>query len=227
MKANDCCFLGMAAAYAVVLILFLNEVKKPDYKKNYIITKTVQSMAFLIVFFTSAGISHNIKSFWLMLPAFVCCFAGDVFLAFYNKFRKKKIFLTGLSAFLMGHLFFIRWLNRMQKFSVVDLLFPVAAVIAIGILTGTKNFHTGRLRPCILLYSFFIGYLFGKSAHIAVCMPDLYHMICAVGSFLFMISDISILFLYFYKSKDRRIHVFNLATYYIGIFFLAVSLLFL
>lgn len=35
--------------------------------------------------------------------------------------------------------------------------------------------------------------------HIAVSIPDMRHIVCAVGSFLFMISDISILFLYFIK----------------------------
>ena len=55
--------------------------------------------------------------------------------------------------------------------------------------------------------------------HIAVSIPDMRHIVCAVGSFLFMISDISILFLYFYKNKDRKVHLFNLTTYYVGIFF--------
>ena len=47
--------------------------------------------------------------------------------------------------------------------------------------------------------------------------------VVTLGSFLFMISDISILFLYFYKNKSRKVHLFNLTTYYVGIFLLAVS----
>ncbi|MFR8428874.1 MAG: lysoplasmalogenase family protein [Roseburia inulinivorans] len=73
---------------------------------------------------------------------------------------------------------------------------------------------------------FFIAYLFAKSMHIAVSIPDMRHIVCAVGSFLFMISDISILFLYFYKNKSRKVHLFNLTTYYVGIFLLAISPLF-
>ena len=61
--------------------------------------------------------------------------------------------------------------------------------------------------------------------HIAVSIPDMRHIVCAVGSFLFMISDISILFLYFYKNKDRKVHLFNLTTYYVGIFLLAISVI--
>ena len=169
--------------------------KKPDYKKNYVLVKTLQSAAFVSVFLAAAVVSRDILDFWLMLPAFVCCFAGDVILAFYNKIKKKRLFLLGLVTFLMGHLFFIRWLDRMQPPAVADMVFPVIAVIGIFAVTGMGSFHTGRLRPCILVYTFFIAYLFAKSMHIAVSIPDMRHIVCAVGSFLFMISDISILFL--------------------------------
>ena len=181
-------FLGMAVFYGVLFLWFLNQVKKPDYKKNYVLVKTLQSAAFVSVFLAAAVVSQDILDFWLMLPAFVCCFAGDVMLAFYNKIKKKRLFLLGLVTFLMGHLFFIRWLDRMQPLAVTDMVFPVIAVIGVFAVTGMGSFHTGRLRPCILVYTFFIAYLFAKSMHIAVSIPDMRHIVCAVGSFLF-ISD--------------------------------------
>ena len=113
-------FLGMAVFYGVLFLWFLNQVKKPDYKKNYVLVKTLQSAAFVSVFLAAAVVSQDILDFWLMLPAFVCCFAGDVMLAFYNKIKKKRLFLLGLVTFLMGHLFFIRWLDRMQPLAVTD-----------------------------------------------------------------------------------------------------------
>ena len=149
-------FLGMAVFYGVLFLWFLNQVKKPDYKKNYVLVKTLQSAAFVSVFLAAAVVSRDILDFWLMLPAFVCCFAGDVILAFYNKIKKKRLFLLGLVTFLMGHLFFIRWLDRMQPPAVADMVFPVIAVIGIFAVTGMGSFHTGRLRPCILVYTFFI-----------------------------------------------------------------------
>lgn len=148
-------FLGMAVFYGVLFLWFLNQVKKPDYKKNYVLVKTLQSAAFVSVFLAAAVVSRDILHFWLMLPAFVCCFAGDVILAFYNKIKKKRLFLLGLVTFLMGHLFFIRWLDRMQPPAVADMVFPVIAVIGIFAVTGMGSFHTGRLRPCILVYTFF------------------------------------------------------------------------
>ncbi|EEG95665.1 hypothetical protein ROSEINA2194_00473 [Roseburia inulinivorans DSM 16841] len=88
-------FLGMAVFYGVLFLWFLNQVKKPDYKKNYVLVKTLQSAAFVSVFLAAAVVSRDILDFWLMLPAFVCCFAGDVILAFYNKIQKKETFFVG------------------------------------------------------------------------------------------------------------------------------------
>ena len=42
-------FLGMAVFYGVLFLWFLNQVKKPDYKKNYVLVKTLQSAAFVCV----------------------------------------------------------------------------------------------------------------------------------------------------------------------------------
>ena len=37
-------FLGMAVFYGVLFLWFLNQVKKPDYKKNYVLVKTLQRL---------------------------------------------------------------------------------------------------------------------------------------------------------------------------------------
>ncbi len=92
-------FLGMAVFYGVLFLWFLNQVKKPDYKKNYVLVKTLQSAAFVSVFLAAAVVSRDILDFWLMLPAFVCCFAGDVILAFIIRSKKRDFFCWDLSHF--------------------------------------------------------------------------------------------------------------------------------
>ena len=47
-------FLGMAVFYGVLFLWFLNQVKKPDYKKNYVLVKTLQSAAFVSVFLAAS-----------------------------------------------------------------------------------------------------------------------------------------------------------------------------
>lgn len=92
-------FLGMAVFYGVLFLWFLNQVKKPDYKKNYVLVKTLQSAAFVSVFLAAAVVSQDILHFWLMLPAFVCCFAGDVILLFIIRSKKRDFFCWDLSHF--------------------------------------------------------------------------------------------------------------------------------
>ena len=217
----------MAVLYGILLAVFLHAVTKENYKEKYIAWKSVQSGAFLAVFLLAAMASGRVLLFWFMLPAFVCCFAGDVLLAFYNRYRKKRIFALGLFVFLAGHGFFIRWLSHIQKLDIKDVIFPVIAVLITFVLTDGKKLHTGRLRPCMLIYAFFVAMLAGKSLRIAVELPEPGHILSGLGGLLFMVSDISILFLYFWKKRNKKIHLFNLLTYYVGIFLLASCILFL
>ena len=90
-----------------------------------------------------------------------------------------------------------------------------------------KNIHTGKLRPFIMIYAFFVALFFSKGMHLAITDFSVPNLMIAVGSGLFFASDISILFLYFYKSKGVKIHIFNLATYYYGMLLLASNFLFL
>lgn len=157
-------FLGMAVFYGVLFLWFLNQVKKPDYKKNYVLVKTLQSAAFVSVFLAAAVVSRDILDFWLMLPAFVCCFAGDVILAFYNKIKKRDFFV-----------------GTCHIFNGASVLYPVAGPDAAAgscrygvsghsgdrdfAVTGMGSFHTGRLRPCILVYTFLLHTCLQKHAY--------------------------------------------------------------
>ena len=143
--------------------MVLNQVKKPDYKKNYVLVKTLQSAAFVSVFLAAAVVSRDILDFWLMLPAFVCCFAGDVILAFIIR-SKKRLFV-----------------GTCHIFNGASVLYPVAGPDAAAgscrygvsghsgdrdfAVTGMGSFHTGRLRPCILVYTFLLHTCLQKHAY--------------------------------------------------------------
>ena len=221
-------FIGMLFGYSVVFALLLAVACKAEWKqKYYILAKTMCSLAFVVILFISGSKSEDSWQFGLMLPAFFCCMAGDVLMAAYNRYRKRVYFIIGLLIFLAGHLFFARWLCRLQQLDAIDFLIPILAMGLAWALMSQKNIHTGRLRPFILIYAFFVALFFSKGIHLAVTDFSVPNLMIAVGSGLFFASDVSILFLYFYKSKGRKVHVFNLATYYYGVFLLASNLLFL
>ena len=201
-------------------------VCRMSWKKYYVIGKAAASLSFLGILLYAAIVSNAIGQFWLMIPAFLCCFTGDIYMALYNRQRKKIYFLMGLTIFLSGHVFFVRWLCRMQPLLMRDFLIPIGAVALTLGLTSLKKMHTGRLRPFLLVYAFFVALLFSKSLRLGISEMTLPHGMIALGGCLFLISDLSILFLYFYKKRSVGVHLFNLATYYYGMFFLAASLLF-
>jgi hypothetical protein len=65
-----------------------------------------------------------------------------------------------------------------------------------------------------------------KAVHLLMSGFSLQNEVIAGGAALFALSDISILFLYFARKKGNAIHVFNLVTYYAGMFLLASGLYF-
>ncbi len=218
--------IAMLVVYSVIFAGIAAVVCHSAWRKYYIGAKTVNSLAFLAVFFLSTYLSGEIMQFWLMLPAFFCCFAGDIFMAAYNCYRKRVHFLMGLGIFLAGHLCFTRWLAARQAISLTDLFLPVFAVLLTWYLVSRKDIHTGRLKPFILLYAFFVALFFVKGQHLAIANPSVANVMTAVGSTLFLISDILILFVYFRKNKSPLANLLNLATYYYGMFLLASQLLF-
>lgn len=218
----------MLFLYTILMGALVAVVSKEEWKKKYyVVIKSICSLGFLMVFLAAGYQSGAFRQFWLMLPAFICCLVGDVFMALYNRRRKKTYFLMGTFCFLMGHICFVRWMCRMQPVKFWDFIFPIVMVLVAWILTGMRKIHTGRLRPFIIVYAFFVAMLFAKGVGIVVATRSLAGYLAAAGSALFLISDVSILFLYFRKHRGPGVHIFNLLTYYYGMFLLAVNMLFL
>ncbi len=212
------------AVYTALLCGLLAVVRSGKYRKYYIWAKALCSLGFLAVLFAAWLLTGENDRFFMMLPAFFCCFGGDILLGFYNRFRRKPQFLAGLFVFLAGHLLFVRWICMEGGMAFVDVLFPLGAVGLALLLTSMKRMHTGRLRPFILIYAFFVALFFSSAVRFAVTRPVWENAAAAMGAGLLLVSDISILFLYFYKRGGIKIHIFNLLTYYYGMFVLAGSL---
>jgi uncharacterized membrane protein YhhN len=196
------------------------------YSNLYVLAKTLNSLGFILVAIICASIGDNYELFNNLAPGFIFCFLGDFILGFYNDTQKQKYFLIGLSLFLIGHIAFVLAFTTIQNFMLVDLIFPVIAIaITIG-LNKLPEMNCEKMKPIVCVYSFFVSLLFSKSMHIFYMIRTTQMFSLAFGSTLFLISDILILFLYFYKKKSSLVAILNLATYYYGIFFIALSLLF-
>ena len=215
--------LGLAFFYMVCFSFLTATVFAEKMRNKYVLGKAVQRAAFLLVFCVATQIGKEEgESFLIMLWPFLCCFVGDILMGCYNRTRKKPYFVGGVVTFLSGHIGFVYWLCSMQRLQWVDFILPACAIfLSIGIIHKNK-LHTGSLKPFILTYSMFVSMLFSKSMHIALVDRNVAAVVTAVAATLFWTSDVSILFLYFKKQKTKKVQMFNLATYYIGMFLFAI-----
>ena len=173
-----------------------------------------------------AALGSSPEAFWRFLPALLCCLVGDVVLALYNNLRRPGLFLAGLGVFLAGHTLVVWGLCQLQP---MGWPVPLAAVLGAGgaaALSGIPGMQTGRMRPWVVLYAAFVSALLGKGLQLAFGIGQTWCFLVLAGAVLFWISDLLILFLYFYPSKHPAVHVANLLTYYYAMFLIAASLAF-
>ncbi len=216
----------------------------PKYRKYYVIAKTINSIGFITVSIFCAYYGANVGTLLSFMPALLLCLIGDVILGFYNMIcerdenepsqgeastiftAKTATFILGLLSFAFGHAFFIYAFSKMQRLTWVDFVFPILAIfISIG-LTKLDGMNTGKFTILIAAYSFMVAMLFSKGLHLVLAQFSAQNLLISIGATLFLISDTLILFLYFYNKKYEAVHIINLATYYYGMFFIALSLLY-
>nr|WP_308742974.1 lysoplasmalogenase family protein [uncultured Anaerocolumna sp.] len=232
--------------YTIPFMFLMWTISNPKYKRYYVLAKTVNSITFIAAAIYCAYYGANIEILDSLLPALLLCLVGDIILGFYNAVcdktvkgnelsyvetntnftAKAAIFILGLLSFAFGHGCFIYAFSKMQRLTWIDFVFPVVAIfITIG-LTKLDGMNTGRFTVLIAAYSFMVAMLFSKGIHILLSQFNALNLLLSAGATLFLISDGFILFLYFYEKKAKAIHIINLATYYYGMFFIALSMLY-
>ncbi|GIP63884.1 membrane protein [Virgibacillus pantothenticus] len=149
---------------------------------------------------------------WLILIGLFFCSIGD---------GTIQWFVVGLSAFLIGHLFYLTGFVSQWKFS----KYRVASIIPIGIyawimgnelVQAISNSEDTYLVIPVIIYIAAIA----SMAWFAIMTGNIF---ASIGSILFVISD-SILAWNMFVSPVNYEHVFVMVTYYAAQFFIAHSL---
>ncbi len=195
-------------------------------RKYYVPVKMLASTAYIVIAACLAVKSDNLAHFWILLPAFALCWAGDLFLGLHKKIVKTIILLIGTSCFMGAHLFFLIFLYGRTPFTGWDLIAPAASAVIVWFLGKSEKYDFGRFRYGAVTYAFCIGYLFGKSLVTYIADPVNSNFFFMVGALFFIISDFLILVLYFRKKRAWTVHGWNLATYYLAMYFISISIYF-
>lgn len=222
--------IGLSAVIYILLLTVLVRVSQDDEKKkrHYVPVKMLCSGAFLLFMVLSFFLfPMNGKGRIILLIAFVFCFLGDLFMGLYNIKRKKRFMIAGVIAFLYAHVSFLVFLfHADMRLTVLNILIPAAAIVALVMLSKKYHLHFGRLLVPACVYSFFVTSFMVKSIE---CVKIT--MLWPVAGILFFLSDFSLIFLYFFYFKEKKheklVHAFNLLTYYVSIFLIySVAILF-
>ncbi|WP_195543582.1 lysoplasmalogenase family protein [Massiliimalia timonensis] len=213
--------------YLCLFIMLIVSCYHSKWKRYHVLLKTGTSLGFLamaLLAWAELGFVWEAVLPALMLPGFLFCFAGDVGLALYDRKPANGKFLIGLSLFLLGHVLFLLSLYQFTAFSWTDLIFPVLMTGAAFGLTRLKRMDVQKMGPCILAYAFFVSMFCGKGVQTALLFSSQQGLWLGTGAVLFLLSDLILLFVFFYHPFRPSGKFWNLLTYYGGMMCLALSL---
>lgn len=207
----------------VALIIALFAVCDNRFSRRYYVPlKVVCSTSFLIILCLNQWYSIKLGLlFWPLLA----CFIGDLLMGFYNTYGRKQFIAIGIIAFMLGHVGLLNYMCRItDNTNFWVYILPVVPCLIFYGLKKASHLHMGSLIVPCMIYCYFVSTMTLKALECGLNgMP-----ILGFAGVLFLFSDFTILFLYFYHFKRRRnkriVHYVNLATYYAAILLFIFSL---
>ena len=199
----------------------------PKYNKFFPWIKFTTSLCFIVIAVYSAFLSRQYLILYRMLPAFIFAALGDLLLGLaHSKHNYQgREFLMGTCSFLAAHILFYAALTSIDGVRLTDFILPLGVMGIVFIISQSKNVVLGKMQIPGVVYSFFVGLLFSKGLMIflysGAAVPNL---LILAGAFLFLISDMILLFLNFHVAPPKWLAYANLSTYYVGIALLGLSL---
>ncbi|MDP3305576.1 MAG: lysoplasmalogenase family protein [Erysipelotrichaceae bacterium] len=154
----------------------------------------------------------------MILAPLILFFVGDVFLAFANGGKVKRWLIGGLIFFWMGHigLIFCMITQRFHYLTLVFSLIPVVMMLLIRKVFSKIDFR--GLFLILTTYAYTLGILGSLAILNFTLLP-----ILAWGIMIFILSDICLIFWYFYPQCPRIVKLINVITYFGSVLLIALS----
>lgn len=212
--------LTLIFMYMLMFVLLMVTVYCEKAKKYYLVTKTGTSFVFLSSALLTMS-QHQKPLIWLL--GFIGCFIGDVLLAMKEK-GVPKYFVPGLLAFLFGHIFFILRMKQVHPFIGIELLFSLLAILLAHYLMKLEHMDVKQMHLPIYVYAFIVSLLFVKAIFIMIYVHQYQFTGIILATFMFLLSDFILLFIYFYQKKWKPLIFINLLFYYLAVMVLVFTL---
>jgi uncharacterized membrane protein YhhN len=203
---------------ALTLLCGLLYFEKGENQTGRLLTKTPLSALFIIAALMQP---HPLASFfYFMLIGLIFCMAGDICLVF----PQKAMFLTGLVAFLVGHIgYTIAFFHTAAIHQLAWIGFLVVLLAGGWIYFWLKP-HLGSMKRPVLLYIIFISLMVGGAWTVIgdANLSKSGRILVFAGAVLFYFSDLFVARQRFIK-KAYLNRFFGLPLYYLGQYLLAFS----
>jgi uncharacterized membrane protein YhhN len=140
----------------------------------------------------------------------------------------QKVFMAGIAAFFIGHLMYIAALLS-RGAETLWMGVPLCAVLSAALLPFfilRRIEVSGKLKTFGIVYVALVLLMAGCAAGLLVLKPfNAGYLLFAIGSALFALSDVILIFHLFGRKKHKAFRALNLCAYYIGQILIALSLL--
>ena len=203
-----------------------------EYKKKAVaavILKGLASLVFVLLGFLCYARTGN-RAFGLLIVLGLLFGAlGDVLLNLKNVLTAKAqiIFAAGIAVFLIGHVLYVAALIPLDV-SALLIAVPVAAVLSAAILTTILKRVEAPKKLVIFGSIYLVAVIAMFSCALALLIKEpasAFRLTFTIGAFLFMVSDVILVFALFVKSSPKCLRAINLSCYYVGQLLIALSLL--
>lgn len=205
---------------------------KTEHEENYktaVFQKGLASLMFVLIGILAWVQNGEQPIIRTIVIGLIFGMAGDILLnlRFVYPENGKKIFLTGILAFLIGHILYLKAIIPLSDGTMVPTV--IGALIAAVLLAYI--FKTMEVNNAYKIFGvFYLGAVIIMTCIAysnALAVPDAFRVTYAIGAVFFTLSDIVLIFNTFGKTTKFSLRITNLSLYYIGQVMIALSLHFL
>jgi len=222
----------LSYVFIIVGILFQGVFIAVEHKEKYVladILKGSASLMFVLLGYLGADLTNPTSKY--IFIGLILGMIGDILLNLRFVFEKigQKIFLTGIVAFLAGHILYLLALIPLAQHVWIWYCIIIGIILAAALLTyifktmevkiAFKVFGVIYLGAVIVMTCIALG--------IAIFAPNTSAIVYAIGAVLFTASDIVLIFNTFSGVTKFSLRITNLSLYYLGQVLIASSLYFL
>ena len=203
---------------------------KTEHEEKYLpadILKGCASLMFVLIGYNACRVTNFAFNRQLLI-GLIFGMIGDILLNLRYVFPKQgqKIFLTGILAFLIGHIMYLVALIPQARHVWIWYCILAGAAAAAALLAYI--FKTMEVKKAFKIFGiFYLGAVFIMTAiaiGIAIFTPSKRATVYAIGAVLFTASDVVLIFNTFSGVTKFSLRITNLSLYYLGQILIACSM---